>query len=318
MINPYANVDWANTLQVKSVSHVHAITQAKLNYVAALGYEHIPISHYNPSEPMYPLDEFFDSVPDGVFSSPNTEKVRTGGGWHINGLGSFATGHGWEEGSINTPWRDVFTEIFAQLQYADGGGVTLNHPTDKDIALRCAQLDFDDRVLGIEVYNNMFPHRHEYDNFTDVWDAILKTGRRCWGFSVIDWPDSDYYPLYGANIMLVDAKTGEDCLKAYRKGEFYAIKKDTGLRFASIVLSDGVLTFKTNSNANFKVVTDKGVVSTATGMTGTYQLKANDIYVRVEAVDANDANGVMWSQPIMQKTKDQLKMDELIKKFIVL
>ncbi|HRH98336.1 MAG TPA: hypothetical protein PLB55_20510, partial [Prosthecobacter sp.] len=54
----------------------------------------------------------------------------------------------------NRPWRDVFREAFEMLQHPDGGGMTLNHPTGK-LADYLPMLDFDPRVLGIEVWNQL-------------------------------------------------------------------------------------------------------------------------------------------------------------------
>ena len=134
----------------------------------------------------------------------------------------------------NRPWRDVFREAFEKLQYPDGGGMTLNHPTGK-LADYLPMLDFDPRVLGIEVWNQLTsgfgssrgfyddtpgPHLHFYE----LWDQILRTGRRCWGFFV-----KDHNTLgRGRNVLLVpklDALSPSDreaaALRAYRQGTFF-------------------------------------------------------------------------------------------------
>lgn len=100
-------------------------------------------------------------------------------------------------------------EAFEKLHYPDGGGMTLNHPTGK-LADYLPMLDFDPRVLGIEVWNQLTsgfgssrgfyddtpgPHLHFYE----LWDQILRTGRRCWGFFV-----KDHNTLgRGRNVLLV-------------------------------------------------------------------------------------------------------------------
>jgi hypothetical protein len=106
----------------------------------------------------------------------------------------------------NRPWREVFRAALdgetiegrrtVGLLHADGGGITLNHPT-QDRKLYAMFLDFDPRVLGIEVWNQLTsgfgsskgfyddsegPHLHFYQ----LWDDLLRTGRRCWGFFVKD------------------------------------------------------------------------------------------------------------------------------------
>jgi hypothetical protein len=64
----------------------------------------------------------------------------------------------------NRPWRDVFRAALdgemidgkrsGGLLHGDDGGLTLNHPTGK-LADYAPMLDFDPRVLGIEVWNQL-------------------------------------------------------------------------------------------------------------------------------------------------------------------
>ena len=144
----------------------------------------------------------------------------------------------------NRPWRDVFRAALdgemidgkrsGGLLHPDGGGITLNHPTGK-VGDYTTMLDFDPRVLGIEVWNQLTsgfgssrgfydetpgPHVHFYQ----LWDDILRTGRRCWGFFV-----KDHNTLgRGRNVLLVAKLNGlpavereATALRAYRKGAFF-------------------------------------------------------------------------------------------------
>ena len=144
----------------------------------------------------------------------------------------------------NRPWRDVFRAALdgelvdgqrsGGLLYPDGGGMTLNHPTGK-VADYLTMLDFDSRVLGIEVWNQLTSgfgsNRGFYDetpgphlHFYELWDTVLRTGRRCWGFFV---KDHNTYGR-GRNVLLVPKldnlspiEREAAALRAYRHGAFF-------------------------------------------------------------------------------------------------
>ncbi len=144
----------------------------------------------------------------------------------------------------NRPWRAVFRAALdgemldgsrlGGLQHPDGGGMTLNHPTGK-IDDYLPMLDFDPRVLGIEVWNQLTSgfgsDRGFYDHsgrpnlhFYQLWDEILRSGRRCWGFFV---KDHNTYGR-GRNVLLVPkldsfSPTEREAiaLRAYRHGTFF-------------------------------------------------------------------------------------------------
>lgn len=321
MINPYKDIAWNNVIHVKSVSHVHVLTQSELNKVSGLGYEHIPISHYNPSAPKYPLADFFQSVPNGVISSPNSEKVRffneVG---HVNALGSFLTGYGWTPGDSSASWQTVFGKILENMQYNDGGGITLNHPTDMNFNLRTKMLDYDPRVLGIEIYNNMMDIQYgvsEYcKRFVNLWDMILKTGRKCWGFCVIDWPSPQYEPLRGSNILVTSAKTDHECLKSYRSGTFYSMIDDRGIRFNNIYADEKHIECEINQTANIAIITQDGKVKTANGNAISYAFKSNDIYARIEVTQDNEYISTVYSNPVI--IKPSYHYNDFVKKVIML
>lgn len=144
----------------------------------------------------------------------------------------------------NRSWRDVFRAALdgetvegrrsGGLLHAEGGGITLNHPTGKREDYETF-LDFDPRVLGIEIWNQLTsgfgsnkgfydhgqgPHLHFYR----LWDDILRGGRRCWGFFV---KDHNTYGR-GRNVLLLPGAGGGStverevaALRAYRTGAFF-------------------------------------------------------------------------------------------------
>lgn len=143
---------------------------------------------------------------------------------------------------VYRPWRDAFRAALdgtlqdadgkpiEGLMFEDGGGITLNHPGEP-LARICEQLDFDERVLGIEFWNQheMFGgqtlERAAKMPFYKLWDDVLRSGRRCFGFCVKD------HCLYGRgrNVLLVPGRGTErtarehDALRAYRNGCFFGL-----------------------------------------------------------------------------------------------
>lgn len=216
----------------------------------------------------------------------------------------------------NRPWRDVFREAFEKLQHPDGGGMTLNHPTGK-LADYLPMLDFDPRVLGIEVWNQLTSgfgsSRGFYDHsgepslhFYKLWDDILRTGRRCWGFFV---KDHNTYGR-GRNVLLVpqlDAMTSTEreaaALRAYRRGAFFGsvaslAASETGeviapydrssFRFSRIIVKDDALHVSVSGNdpkrpnVQIRFITDQGIASIVDAAEAAFPLK-RDAKGRLEA-----------------------------------
>ncbi|MBE7494487.1 MAG: hypothetical protein HS117_06050 [Verrucomicrobiaceae bacterium] len=223
----------------------------------------------------------------------------------------------------NRPWRDVFREAFEKLQHPDGGGMTLNHPTGK-LADYLPMLDFDPRVLGIEVWNQLtsgfgssrgfYDHSGEPNlHFYQLWDDILRTGRRCWGFFV---KDHNTYGR-GRNVLLVpqlDAMTATEreavALRAYRRGTFFGsvaslAASETGeiiapydrssFRFSRIIVKDDALHVSVSGNdpkrpnVQIRFITDQGIASIVDAAEASFPLKRDangrleTAFVRVEA-----------------------------------
>ena len=302
MINPYKNVNWNSAKHVKSMSHMHIYCQKFFDQAIADGFKHIASTCYQPSVPTYPIRKFFANVPDDVIGSPNSEKVYTlNCGVHFCALGSFAMGHGHTEGATAT-WQDAFSHILSELQFEDGGGITINHPGYPDIPLEflTEMIDYDNRVLGIEIYNcGKFGYKTETQHI-DYWDSVLKTGRRCWGFAAIDWYGvRGERSTWGSNVLVVPEFTEHACLKAYRDGAFYAQIKDTGLRFTNIAFENGVMTVSTNRECEIKFVTACGTVLTENGTSLSYKVSDGDVYVRAEAKDVKDPDSHIFTNPVM-------------------
>jgi hypothetical protein len=263
----------------------------------------------------------------------------------------------------NRPWREVFRAALdgetvdgalrGGLLHPDGGGITLNHPTGKrDDYL--PMLDFDPRVLGIEVWNQLTSgfgsNRGFYetaggaapDHFLRLWDEILATGRRCWGFFV---KDHNTYGR-GRNVLLVPPLDSLDpsareaaALCAYRKGTFFGAVSSiatnetgevvapfdrSGFRFRRLALARGAngevkalqiavggQDASGRPNVQIRVVTERGVSAVIDASEGEWILprdatgRATPAFLRVEAIAYPDthANGQRLSADRVRSMK---------------
>ena len=306
MINPYSSVNWGTVNRVMSCSHEHCETQAQFETLLGGGIEHIAISNYYPSEPVYPLSDKFENIPSGIIASRNAEHHQISiSNLHLNGLGSrFTSGKERGEtpiGCNNADWRFVIGQILANLQYADSGGVTINHPNWSHLTFNqvIKMLDYDDRVLGIEFYNQTSEADTETGWALELWDDILETGRRCWGFAVADHGGQANSNWIGRNILLVSTKDDHNCLRAYRNGCFYGQLHNTNLAFTDISYSNGTVSASAQNATSIDIIVD-GVKTTTSGTSATKSGISGAKYCRVEAHSADDS---IYSNPIMINPK---------------
>lgn len=235
----------------------------------------------------------------------------------------------------NRPWRAAFRAALdgtlkdaagrpvEGLLFPEGGGITLNHPRGA-LAPMLEMLDFDARVLGIEVWNQHTGFGVQTGGtamgYYQLWDGILSTGRRCYGFFVKD------HLLYGRgrNVLLV-APSGSrmrsererEALRAYREGRFFGLLgamtvdasgkvtapyDNSAFRFTCIAVKenqtgqpvgvevsvDGADRGK-RPNTQIRFVTEAGVTHVANGDRAHFEFPCDAVgtircrYVRVEA-----------------------------------
>jgi hypothetical protein len=259
----------------------------------------------------------FTDIPEDVIFSPNSEHhtFTNERNLHANALGSFfrsgtfdahdeflTVSNGYCPGT-GRPWEVIFTKILDELQYKDGGGITINHPVWSSLKYEsvCKMLDFDPRVLGIEIFNDLCATRYgDADRgwALRMWDSILSSGRRCFGFCVPDWTVGR-----GKNMLLVQELSGHDCLRAYRKGSFYGAIQGNGLQFKNITLENNTLYIETSHETTIRIVSEKGqMYKEETNGKAEYKLPLNSqgqpdcLYIRIEAFD--ETSDQIFSQPI--------------------
>lgn len=287
---------------------------------------------YRQLLPFEETSPVYDSVPEDVILSHNAEHHGfSNSNAHICSPGSsFASGtfdvhanyhlnsHGFPVGFGGT-WEEGFQGMLKGLDYPDAGGITINHPTwfsrfrDEQVF---KMLDFDPAVLGIEIYNNYSGRKNWFENpdyvapdeeqgfSLNLWDRILKTGRRCWGFCVPDHSVCGNENWNGRSVLLVSEFSEYDCLRAYRLGQFYGCMQDSGLTIEEFDVSESEASVKLNSSARVRFVSDRGVLLDVVGKSASCNLpqvdgKANLIYLRIEVLE--DSGERLFLQPVLFK-----------------
>jgi len=233
---------------------------------------------------------------------------------------------------VHRPWKDAFRAALdgtlkdkegnpiEGLRFSDGGGITLNH-TGGPVNSVLEKLRFDSRVLGIEVWNQHYAFGPKGSlAFYNLWDEVLKTGTRCFGFFVKD----HFIYERGRNVLLVPspekltiAEREHNCSRAYRNGTFYgligALAVDekgqktppydySSFRFTQIILRknskgipetievsvDGADKTK-RPNTQIRFITEKGISMVENSSHAFYKLTKDaggnvlEKYVRIEA-----------------------------------
>src|SRR5690606_19812919 len=99
-----------------------------------------------------------------------------------------------EGAGVGTTWQAWVDDVAAELLYANGGGICVNHPNGDypGTLVMLQMLDYSPLVLGIEAYNSFWRNPEtQGDEFwkrwgLQAWHEILVTGRMCFGFGGSD------------------------------------------------------------------------------------------------------------------------------------
>ena len=332
MINPYKGIDWGAIKQVYSSTHDHidedttqSFRNEKLFSIHNFGNEqnrHINISNYVPSRPMHPLTSWFTQIPEGMIGTPGAEHTNISGAGHTVAIGStFDSG----EHASNVPnrvWTNFYQLIINDLVSPEMGGIYHAH-VKRDgpgFNVLCEMLDTFDEFLGIAAYNGKDVKQGNDGWALDLWDEILSTGRRCWGFWEADasnpWnhgyniPNATYDPVgTGRNIVLVSDINEENIMLSYRKGAFFGNRLASGLSFESIQENEGTIYVETNTETNIVFVStdlygNVNVQTTDNVTNSSIELNPNStVYARIEAHLPDESDSV-FSQPLIYMDKD--------------
>jgi hypothetical protein len=111
----------------------------------------------------------------------------------------------------------------------------------------------------------------------------------------------------GRNILLVNAFTVQDCLRAYRQGRFYGAIRGSGLAFTRISAEPYRVVVETNGANRIEFITEKGAALEVADSSGVFEVpqsadgKPNVVFVRIKAYDAHGET--LFSQPIVYTPK---------------
>ncbi|MBQ8756345.1 MAG: hypothetical protein IJZ19_15055 [Lentisphaeria bacterium] len=259
------------------------------------------------SRKQLPFDEgkvVFPDLPENLLEIPNAEHhwfsdcddyfhVTSPGAMLVTGIfdrfGKFGmTEQGGFARGFPVPWREAFREILDSLLIPDGGGIIINHPMwshmTADFLLEL--LDFDPRVLGMEIFNG--DGLMDFTAFNDMlWDQVLATGRQCFGFFAQDHVDDNIWQ--GKIMLLPEERTAEGCMKALRQGRFYGMISDNGLRFEELSFDGRSYKARCNRKVNFQLLGAEGVVADFRGTEFSFDVPAGKreewLYLRLTALE---------------------------------
>lgn len=260
----------------------------------------------------------FSDLPPGIAEAPNAEHHFFADAHHMLHIcspGAMLTSgtfdrqkefllneHGYLSG-CPLPWRQAFSSLLDSMITPDGGGIVINHPNWSHLMPEfiCEMLDFDERVLGIEVYNH--DSHGLLEGFSEnIWDAILSTGRQCYGFFSQDHPTPDQR-WCGRIVLLVESPTMENCLRAMRQGQFYGAITGNGLHFEYFDFDGKTLRAGTNRPALFKLLCRTGVADDSTyGTDFVWQLPEDQrekmVFLRLTVIEGRGEEK-LFAQPVM-------------------
>ncbi|MBE6390544.1 MAG: hypothetical protein E7043_10345 [Lentisphaerae bacterium] len=259
----------------------------------------------------------FSGIPENILEAPNAEHhsfTNAVPQLHITAPGTtFVSGHfddradnfglaerGFACGTGLT-WQEGFKRILDTLVIPDGGGIIINHPAwsylRQDFLIE--MLDNDPRVLGLEVYNGT--GRKTYADFSDpLWDAVLATGRQCYGFCAVDHLKNNAWN--GRIVILAAERSAAGCLRALRQGQFYGMIRGSGAAFEEITFDGRTLRARCNREMYFQLISKTGIAGQGNGREFFFTVPENErgrhVFLRLTAHEFSTREK-LFAQPVM-------------------
>lgn len=163
--------------------------------------------------------------------------------------------------------------------------------------------------LGLEIYNGAISRLNGSPYATDIWDRLLTTGKRVWGFANDDSHRAegdggpiagrpDHTPLMtsdmerGWNVVWAE-KTPSSILDAFRAGRFYA---SSGVEILSIEVEGMTVRVRTRNAGRIAAIRETGRrFAQVDGPELEVQVPPDALYARFECW--GDAEKSAWTQP---------------------
>ena len=296
---------WSDKIKdIKSTTHLHFSTADHFRKLIAKGYEHIAVSNYHASAPTVPMETILptlsgydpttDIIPNYFVESPNAEHVYFTGEsshLHMNSIGSYvmsgsdntSAGTGGFDGSVD----EFFELAINNLKYANGGGVSINHPAWSELSSEDIISLYDKgAVFGMEIYNAGCEYQNQTGYALDLWDAVLSTGRQIFGLAVPDHsaegsflPDWETWP-WGYNHLLCRTSNEEEILMAYRNGRYYTTIDNDTLALTYFGVENNIATIRVSEPGNITFKTKTRTQTFRNVLEATLTLASEDTYVR--------------------------------------
>ena len=182
---------------------------------------------------------------------------------------------------------------------SDGGFAILCHPnwtsTYKHHPIEQMK-DLND-YAGIEVVNGLCLTHAGNNVASDVWDMLLSSGKKIWGYATDDAHDISGVGLAWVMVRATDSSK-EAILDALQNGSFYATN---GVELNDIETSGSTIKITSDDVQTYRVMSTNGkCVKRVFGKTLEFDAsELPDAYIRVEAYGYGDT--MAWTQPFYIK-----------------
>jgi hypothetical protein len=187
-------------------------------------------------------------------------------------------------------------ELFDQVSNNNGINIICHPHVYNDDYWPFEKLIALSNYTGIEIYNNNV----KFDNkgravATDLWDKLLSSGKKIFGFANDDM--HIFQRCGGAfNMALCSNKSPESILNSLKCGSFYA---STGIYLDSIKTdSENIFIELSHKNipAQFLFIGNEGkLLKQCSGTSASYSVNGNENYIRIEVKREDGA--MAWTQP---------------------
>jgi hypothetical protein len=194
---------------------------------------------------------------------------------------------------------------------AAGGIASINHP-NYTWAIDSKLMSTVNNVSLFEVFNGSWSVSNRggggHESTEEIWDAVLKSGRKLYGVAVDDAHDFQPYgralpyppTVPGGGWIQIRAAelTPDSVLDALRKGEFYA---STGAALDDIQVSKTEIQLTIHQTRDYAYRTyfigaGGKILATSDDLNPSYRIRGGEGYVRTRIEESTGGNA--WTQPV--------------------